>query len=128
MPSRRSVAVLAPACDELLVAASLMPFLETDLRASWGGDVYATDAPSTMAGGCRAHVSDDDGDLFYQLAEERGAYVRLDGTEEEEHQLVDHRPAAAELCVRQRWGSIFCYSFARQLTSTCWSSRPCCPL
>lgn len=64
-----------------------------------------------MAGGCRASVSDADWDLLYRMSEERGADVRLDGEAVEDKQLVHHRPAVAELCIRQHWKSVFAFRF-----------------
>ena len=97
-------AVGGAAGDELFAMSLLMPVVEADLRLEISTLVGATDASSLAGGACFAHVEAEVADKLYEMAEDRGAHVRLDwGPEEPPIRLRDERGAAAEVAGDLSW-------------------------
>ena len=64
--------------DELLVAALLLPFAYSNIRAPASTRVSATDATPSMAGSCRARVPETLARPLFRRSEEVGEAARLD--------------------------------------------------
>ena len=72
----------------MIVMCGVLVLMEADLRAPVHPELFATDASSLRAGGCRADLAEELVEEFFGLREEKGEYVRLDkagGQLEETH-------------------------------------------
>ena len=65
--------------DELRAAMLLLPLAESDLRAPLSTNLWATDATPTAGGAVSCEVPKHVIEKLYEISEQRGAHVRLDG-------------------------------------------------
>ena len=85
--------------DELRAAMLLLPLAESDLRAPLSTTLWATDATPTGGGAVSCEVPKGVIEKLYEISEQRGAHVRLDGVRpgEDDHQKLAGRSSEVGL-------------------------------